>query len=109
MELFKQQSHEYIQSILPNSCRARVSIEAATSCAWGCFIGIDGEHVGMITFGSSAPLKRLQKELGFPPDAVVTAAKRVLAKQPRSMESYADVMREWKRRKTGAADNLDGN
>mmetsp|Transcript_118181 Transcript_118181/g.294820 ORF Transcript_118181/g.294820 Transcript_118181/m.294820 type:complete len:745 (+) Transcript_118181:73-2307(+) len=109
MELFKQQSHEYIQSILPDTCRARVSIEAATSCAWGCFIGIDGEHIGMITFGSSAPIKRLQKELGFTPEAVVTAAKRVLAKQPRSMESYADVMREWKRRKTSSADNGGGS
>jgi len=100
MELFKQQPLQYIQAILPDSCRARVSIEAATSDAWGCFIGIDGEHVGMITFGSSAPIKRLQKELGFTIDAVVTAAKRVIAKQPRSLESYADVMRGWKRRKT---------
>lgn len=99
LELFQQQPREYIEGILPPACRARVSIEAATKDMWGFFIGMDGEHVGMITFGSSAPCKQLQQHLGFTKEAVIAAARRVLAKQPRPLSSYADVMREWKRRK----------
>mmetsp|Transcript_52171 Transcript_52171/g.124325 ORF Transcript_52171/g.124325 Transcript_52171/m.124325 type:complete len:738 (+) Transcript_52171:134-2347(+) len=99
LELFKNQPAEYVSKVLPDSCRARISIEAAVRDTWGCFIGLDGEHIGMITFGSSAPHKRLQQELGFTVDAVKAAAQRVMSKNPRSMESEADVMRAWKRRK----------
>jgi len=98
VELFQQQPPEYMESVLPNACRARVSIEAATRHTWGSFIGLDGEHVGMITFGSSGPCKSVQKELGFTKEAVVAAARRVMAKQPRTLASEADVMRAWKRR-----------
>jgi len=101
MELFKQQSSDYIDSVLPRHCRARVSIEAATQEAWGCFIGLDGEHVGMVTFGSSAPGKRLQHEMGFTVDAVVSAARRTLRRQPRSLESYSGAILQWKRRRSG--------
>lgn len=103
MELFKQQPPSYIHKVLPNSCRARVSIEAATADAWGAFIGLDGEHIGMVTFGESAPMKRVQQMMGFTVDKVVAAAKRVMARQPRTLEHEAEVMRAWKRRKSGEA------
>jgi len=102
LELFKSQPQAYIRSVLPPDCRARVSIEAATQDSWGWFVGLDGESVGMMTFGSSAPCKRIQEEMGFTVDKIITAAKRVMRKQARTMESYADVHREWKqRRKSG--------
>jgi len=108
MELFKQQSDEYISSVLPDSCRARVSIEAATRDTWGDFIGLDGEHVGMITFGISGPLKDIQKELGFTLEHVMAAAKRVLAKRPRTMASEGAVIREWKGKKASLGNPLAG-
>jgi transketolase len=37
MELFLQQSEEYQNTLLPTTCRARVSIEAATRESWGFF------------------------------------------------------------------------
>merc|ERR1719461_1151163 len=61
LELFKSQPQAYIRSVLPPDCRARVSIEAATQDSWGWFVGLDGESVGVMTFGSSAPCKRLQE------------------------------------------------
>eukprot|EP00932_Pfiesteria_piscicida_P022091 SRR837773.8858.p1 GENE.SRR837773.8858~~SRR837773.8858.p1 ORF type:complete len:720 (-),score=256.16 SRR837773.8858:25-2154(-) len=100
LELFSHQPLEYIQSVLPDACRARVSIEAATSHSWGAFTGLDGEHVGMLTFGSSAPAKKLHQELGFTMDAVVAAARRVMGKRPRTMDSYAEVQQRWKRQKS---------
>jgi transketolase len=90
LELFKQQSSKYMQSVLPDACRARVSIEAGVEDTWGRFIGLDGEHVGMSTFGASAPLKSLQKEFGFTCDEVVKTARRVLLKT-RRMSSKASV------------------
>merc|ERR1711904_632612 len=78
MELFLQQSEEYQNTLLPRTCRARVSIEAATRESWGFFLGLDGEHVGVNRFGASAPIKALQKEYGFTKEAVLAAAKRVM-------------------------------
>mmetsp|Transcript_50148 Transcript_50148/g.107937 ORF Transcript_50148/g.107937 Transcript_50148/m.107937 type:complete len:747 (-) Transcript_50148:197-2437(-) len=100
MELYRQQSQEYHESVLPSDCRARVSIEAATSHSWGDFTGLDGEHVGMITFGSSAPVKKLQQELGFTVSAVMDAARRVRGRRPRSLESYSEVQMKWKKHRS---------
>mmetsp|Transcript_103222 Transcript_103222/g.301055 ORF Transcript_103222/g.301055 Transcript_103222/m.301055 type:complete len:743 (+) Transcript_103222:75-2303(+) len=107
LELFQQQPQEYIESVLPSSCRARVSIEAATKDTWGTYIGIDGEHVGMITFGASGPIKQLQKVMGFTVDSVTAAAKRVMERQPRTMSSEADVLRARKKRRTNSFDGVN--
>ncbi|CAK9068298.1 unnamed protein product [Durusdinium trenchii] len=99
MEIFKQQPQEYIDMVLPNACRARVSIEASRRDSWGSLIGLDGEHVGMITFGLSAPSKKVQIEKGFTVDAVTAAARRVMSGQPRQISSRAEVLKSWKKRK----------
>lgn len=96
MELFKFQTDEYIESVLPLSCRARVSIEASRRDSWSGFIGLDGEHVGMISFGASGPIKSLQTALGFTVNAVKEAASRVMAGKPRSQSSRAAVLKDWK-------------
>merc|ERR1719420_187792 len=86
IELFKQQSPEYRDSILPSTCRARVSIEAASRESWGFFIGLDGEHLGMSSFGASTPIKAVQKEFGFTKEAVIAAGERVMEKnRPRKV------------------------
>jgi transketolase len=78
LELFKHQSAEYKQSLLPDTCRARISIEAASSLGWDKYIGLDGQHCGMDTFGASAPLKSLQEEFGFTVPQIVATAKKVM-------------------------------
>eukprot|EP00746_Dinoflagellata_sp_MGD_P160076 gnl/MRDRNA2_/MRDRNA2_86803_c0_seq5.p1 gnl/MRDRNA2_/MRDRNA2_86803_c0~~gnl/MRDRNA2_/MRDRNA2_86803_c0_seq5.p1 ORF type:complete len:835 (+),score=201.83 gnl/MRDRNA2_/MRDRNA2_86803_c0_seq5:89-2593(+) len=83
IELFMQQSEEYQTSLLPPTCRARVSVEAASRESWGFFTGLDGEHVGMSSFGASAPIKAVQKEFGFTKEGVIAAGKRVMDKKPR--------------------------
>jgi transketolase len=72
-ELFDRQSDEYRESVLPASVKARVSVEQASTFGWARYAG---SHVGMTTFGASAPLKELQRKFGFTPEAVVAAAKR---------------------------------
>jgi len=76
-ELFEQQSQEYQDSVLPPSVKARVSVEQGSTMGWHRYTSA---HIGMKTFGASAPLKELLKKFGFTPDAVVAAAKEQIAK-----------------------------
>lgn len=79
-ELFEQQDQAYRDSVIPPAVTARVSVEQASTFGWARFVGLDGERVGMKTFGASAPLKELQKKFGFTVESVVSAAKRQLAR-----------------------------
>ena len=77
-EIFERQSEEYRRSVLPQSVKARVAVEQASTFGWAHYTGIDGAVLGMKTFGASAPLKVLQKEFGFTTAHVVEAAKAQL-------------------------------
>jgi transketolase len=78
-ELFEQQSQDYRDSVLLPSITARVCVEQASTFGWGEYVGPRGGRIVMHTFGSSAPLKDLQRKFGFTPDKVVAAAKAQLA------------------------------
>ncbi len=78
-ELFRVQPKEYRDAVLPPTVTARVAIEAGVKQGWERFIGDFGEFIGMTTFGASAPADVLFKQFGFTVDAVVQAARRVLA------------------------------
>ena len=56
-ELFEKQSDDYKEQVLPNSVKKRISVEAASTFGWERFVGLDGEKIGMTTFGTSAPGK----------------------------------------------------
>ncbi len=80
MELFEEQDAAYKESVLPNSVRARVAVEAATSYGWAKYVGLDGGYVTIDHFGASAPAKVLFEKFGFTKEAVVAKAKEVLGK-----------------------------
>ena len=80
-ELFEQQSQDYRDSVLPPGITARVSVEQASTFGWARFTGLEGERIGMKTFGASAPLKELQKKFGFTVDGIVAAARRQLRRE----------------------------
>ncbi len=82
-ELFEKQPPEYRAQVLPPEVTARVSVEQGSVFGWERYVGITGAKIGMHTFGSSAPLKELQKKFGFTPEAVVAAAKEQLKKTKR--------------------------
>jgi transketolase len=75
----RKQPQEYRDSVLPSGVKARVAIEQASTFGWERYVGTTGRIIGMHTFGASAPLKELQKLLGFEPNQIVTAAKEQLA------------------------------
>jgi len=78
-DIFERQTVEYRNNVLPPSVKARIAVEQASTFGWERYVGDKGRVVGMHTFGSSAPLKELQKKFGFVPDQVLAVAKEVLA------------------------------
>ena len=86
-ELFEQQSPAYRAAVLPPYVSARVSIEQASVLGWERYVGSGGRTIGMTTFGSSAPLKDLQKKFGFTPEQAVAAAKEQLTRSRRQEPS----------------------
>lgn len=79
MELFEDQDEAYKESVLPKSVTARVAVEAAIRQPWDRYLGLDGEFVGMDTFGASAPAKQVFEQRGITTDGVIAAAKRAMA------------------------------
>ena len=79
-ELFAAQNQSYRDTVLPPSIKARVAVEMASTFGWERYVGLDGKIVGMRSFGASAPLKDLLKHFGFTVEAVIAAAKDVVAK-----------------------------
>jgi transketolase len=55
--VFDQQNESYKESVLPNSCRKRLAVEAGVTDYWRKYIGLDGIALGVDTFGESAPGK----------------------------------------------------
>ena len=78
VELFRQQSDEYRESVLPSGCRARVAIEAGHSDYWYRFVGLDGAVVGIDRFGVSAPGAQAMEVLGISSENLLSVARRVL-------------------------------
>jgi transketolase len=69
---------DYRETVLPAAVTARVSVEQASTFGWERYVGINGQALGMETFGASAPLKELQKKFGFTVQRVVEAARQQL-------------------------------
>lgn len=80
MEDFEKQSQKYKDSVLPKSVTKRLAIEAASPMSWYKYVGLDGDVLGMETFGASAPAKVLFEKFGFTVANVVAKAKEVLDK-----------------------------
>jgi len=77
-ERFERQSADYIESVLPSSCTARVAVEAGVSSTWGKYLGLQGKAVCIDRFGMSAPGGTVMKELGMTAGNVAAAAKELL-------------------------------
>jgi len=70
-ERFEAQDVAYRESVLPASCRNRVSIEAAITTPWYRYVGLDGRALGIERFGISAPADIVLRELGMTVECVV--------------------------------------
>ena len=78
-DLFEQQPSDYRDRVLPPRVTARIAIEQASTFGWERHVGPRGRVIGMHTFGASAPLQELDRRFGFDPDAIIAAAKSLVA------------------------------
>lgn len=77
-ERFDRQSADYIESVLPANCTARVAVEAGVSSTWGKYVGLQGKYVTIDRFGLSAPGDTVMQELGMTADNVAAVAKTLI-------------------------------
>lgn len=74
-DVFDRQDAAYRESVLPNAVRKRVAVEAGVTGFWRKYVGLDGDVVGIDTFGASAPADRLYAYFKITAEHVVAAAK----------------------------------
>ena len=77
-DLFERQDEAYRESVLPESVRARVSVEAASALGWERHVGRHGEIIAMRSFGLSAQGMAVEAHFGFDVAHVIAAARRQL-------------------------------
>ncbi|MGB1127094.1 MAG: transketolase [Opitutales bacterium] len=77
-ERFERQSADYIETVLPGNCTARVAVEAGVSNTWGKYVGFAGKTVCIDRFGLSAPGGTVMEQLGMTADNVAAVAKELL-------------------------------
>ncbi|MDG4656008.1 transketolase [Ectobacillus antri] len=75
---FEAQSAEYKESVLPKAVTKRLAIEMGSTLGWHRYVGLDGDVIGIDTFGASAPGEKIMQEYGFTVENVVKKAKALL-------------------------------
>jgi transketolase len=64
-EQFERQTSEYKDLVLPPNITKRLAVEAAYKDFWYKYTGLNGDIIGMTTFGESAPASELFTLFGF--------------------------------------------
>jgi transketolase len=77
IDRFAEQDDAYREKVLPASCRARVSVEAAATLGWERWLTDDGEAIGMKGFGASGPAPQLYEHFGFTPERIAERGRAV--------------------------------
>lgn len=76
-DMFDDQDQDYKDSVLIPGVK-RLAIEAGVTDIWRKYVGLEGDVVGIDTFGESAPAEDLFKEFGFTVENVVAHAEKLL-------------------------------
>ena len=78
MDRFEAQSAEYKESVLPTAVTKRFAIEMGATFGWHRYVGLEGDVLGIDTFGASAPGEKIMEEYGFTVENVVRKVKEML-------------------------------
>ena len=77
-ELFRDQTKDYRNEVLPPAVAKRLAVEAAAPEGWHEWVGSEGEIMGMTLFGESGPYKDLFKHFGFTVENIVDKVKKMI-------------------------------
>lgn len=78
-ERFEKQDAAWKEAVLPAAVRKRLVVEASIAGFWKGYAGLDGDVIGMNSFGESAPAAVLFEHFGFSTQNVIQRAKALLA------------------------------
>ncbi|HYL57309.1 MAG TPA: transketolase [Candidatus Acidoferrales bacterium] len=78
--IFEAQEQTYRDSVLPPGIRRRLAVEAGAPMSWYRWVGLDGDVMGMTTFGASGKFDEVMKHFGFTVENVVDRALKLLAR-----------------------------
>jgi transketolase len=78
LELFEKQPQAYKDSVILPNVKARLAVEMANPMSWHRYVGLDGDVLGIDTFGASAPAGRILQEYGFTAENVAARVKALL-------------------------------
>jgi transketolase len=74
--VFDRQDRAWQEQVLPPGI-PRVAIEAGHPDFWRKYVGLEGEVLGITSFGESAPAGELYAHFGLTAEAIAAAARRV--------------------------------
>ena len=64
-DVFDAQDDSYKEAVLPKTLRARVAIEAGSTDGWRKYVGLDGDVMGIDTYGESGPAGEVYEHFGL--------------------------------------------
>lgn len=76
-DVFESQDQDYRDAVLPPNVRKRLAVECGAVDGWYKWVGLEGEVIGMRSFGASAPGGALMEHFGFTADNVVSIASKL--------------------------------
>ena len=79
-EIFEKQNDDYKEEVLPAKIKNRISIEAGSTSFWYKYVGLNGDTIGIDSFGESAPGGELLKYFGFTQKNIIDRVKLMLKK-----------------------------
>jgi transketolase len=77
-DVFDAQEDSYKESVLPNNVIKRLAIEAGVPDYWSKYVGLNGDTIGIATFGASAPGDVVMRHFGFTQENIVKQALKML-------------------------------
>ena len=77
-EIFDKQDIEYKESVLPSRFDKKLVVEAGSTSFWYKYVGLNGDIIGINSFGESAPGDELLEYFGFSSENVVERAKMLM-------------------------------
>lgn len=64
-DTFDAQPADYRDSVLPSSLRSRLAVEAGSTDGWRKYVGLDGDVLGIDTYGESGPAGEVYEHFGI--------------------------------------------
>ncbi len=80
LEIFAQQDEAYQHEVLPKNITKRLAVEAGVTLPWYKYVGLEGDIIGIDSFGDSGEGNAVMAHFGFTTDNVVKKAKALLNK-----------------------------